>query len=213
MALRMCCSYSVSLTLLLVMRCSLIFSVVVVFRRTHVLLWRWLNCVAAMEEETVVAFWDNFASFRSTTVWSKTTKGKTCWTGKVWVHPVFQPEAWWAYCQYHNLVRELSLGDREYYFRQTQNNLPHLTWALVWPNQTIDQQHNVFSSKNERVISCLQMVCNQSPETQITIGKQTNAGGQTKGLLRGVLILFNQQWHNVQPPTVLKFLPWDMMIN
>lgn len=46
-----------------------------------------------MEEETVVAFWDNFASFRSTTVWLKTTKGKTCWTGKVWVHPVFQPEA------------------------------------------------------------------------------------------------------------------------
>ena len=36
---------------------------------------------------------------------------------KEWVRPVFQEEARRAHGQYHNLVRELRLGDREYYFR------------------------------------------------------------------------------------------------
>ena len=36
---------------------------------------------------------------------------------KQWVRPIFQEDARRAYSQYHNLVKELGLSDREYYFR------------------------------------------------------------------------------------------------
>ena len=35
---------------------------------------------------------------------------------KEWVRPIFQDEARRAHGQYHNFVRELSLGDRVYYY-------------------------------------------------------------------------------------------------
>ena len=57
--------------------------------------------------------------------WRKSLQNKTTMTRKIWVRPIFQEEARRADSQYYNLVKELGLGDREYYF------LPSIRFHLV----------------------------------------------------------------------------------
>ena len=64
-----------------------------------------------MEEKTLVAFAIILFLFLAI-VKDKGTHARR----KEWMHLVFQQEARRAHGQYHNLVRELSLDDREYYF-------------------------------------------------------------------------------------------------
>ena len=47
----------------------------------------------------------------------KVSKTRLLRQGKSWVRPIFQEEARRANSPYYNLVKELGLGDREYYFR------------------------------------------------------------------------------------------------
>ena len=47
----------------------------------------------------------------------KSLQNKATASRKSWVRPIFQEEARRANSHYYNLVKELGLGDREYYFR------------------------------------------------------------------------------------------------
>ena len=69
-----------------------------------------------MEEETLVAFGIILALFLRRRRRRRQQRLKNS-RRKEWVRPIFQQEARRVHGQYNNLVRELSLGDREYYFR------------------------------------------------------------------------------------------------
>jgi len=45
----------------------------------------------------------------------KVSKTRQLRQEKIWVRPIFQEEARRANSQYYNLVKELGLGDREYF--------------------------------------------------------------------------------------------------
>ena len=69
-----------------------------------------------MEEETLVAFGIILVLFLRRRRRRRQQRLKNR-RRKEWVRPIFQQEARRVHGQYNNLVRELRLGDREYYFR------------------------------------------------------------------------------------------------
>ena len=58
----------------------------------------------------------------------KSLQNKITSTRKIWVRPIFQEEARRANSQYYNLVKELGLGDREYYFLPS---IRFILWSLT----------------------------------------------------------------------------------